>query len=648
MDDLLLNDLNEEQKKVVLHSSDPCLVLAGPGSGKTRALIYKIVYLIMDKKVSPEGILAVTFTNKAAKEMKDRIFKILSSPLADLEENAHGYGSGSGTHQEDSKIPSWIGTFHSICTRILRIEAESLEVNRNFVIYDTDDSEKVVKGILNEMGILPRDISSSSVVSSISRAKGEMISPRAYTPQSYGNYYFEKVAKIYPLYQKKLIENNAMDFGDLLFETVKLFKKNKNVLEKYQSRFKHILVDEYQDTNRVQYSLIKLLAEKHKNLTVVGDISQSIYSWRGADYRNMLQFQRDYPNAKTYKLAKNYRSTGSILAAAKSLIENNESHIKIDLFTDNDVGSPIVLFESEHERAEAQYIVDTINFNVRDTSRVEFYPEKKFSEFAVLYRTNAQSRVIEEAFVVEGIPYRIIGGTRFYDRKEIKDALAYLRVFYNPKDGVSWSRCINTPPRGIGPKALAKIMDAKYDLKEIEESTHIKWSLYIDKAKKGAPVIELLDAVLKDFGYLEYLDDGTEESLARIENLKELRSVAAQFETLEEFLESVSLIESSNRTEKRDEDSVVLMTLHSAKGLEFDTVFMTGMEEGLFPHSRSMSDKMELEEERRLCYVGITRARKNLHLTYTRRRMYFGQTGSSLVSRFIAEIPEKLLEFRFS
>jgi DNA helicase-2/ATP-dependent DNA helicase PcrA len=565
--------------------------------------------------------------------MKERVIKLLEN-------------------SPDEIKPSWIGTFHSVSTRILRIEASNVGIERNFVIYDTDDSEKLIREILSEMDISVKDFTPSSVLGAISKAKSEMVDANAYAAESRGSYFYERVSKIYPAYQKRLRENLAMDFSDLLFEVVRLFENYPNVLNRYQSKFRHILVDEYQDTNRVQYRFIRLLKgfdqARGSTLTVVGDVSQSIYSWRGADYKNMLQFEKDYPDAKIFQLAKNYRSTQNILDAAMKVIANNRTHMKIDLYTENPLGNPIKLFEAEHERTEAGYVADMVAFSAHEKANPENISDNEYNEVAVLYRTNAQSRVIEEAFINAGIPYKIIGGVRFYDRKEIKDALAYLRVFHNPKDTVSWARCINTPTRGIGKKTLDKISQSGFDVDLIEDLTHVRWKKYIENASNQtmAP-IQLLDAVLKDFKYLEYLNDGTEDSLSRIENLKELRSVAKQYNSLEEFLENVALVESSNKG-IIENNSVTLMTLHAAKGLEFETVFIVGMEEGIFPHSRALADQNELEEERRLCYVGITRAKKNLYMTYTRHRTFFGQTSSSIASRFITEIPEELLDFNFA
>ena len=628
----LLKELNQEQKDVVLHDMGPAMIIAGPGSGKTRALTHKIAYLIQSKGLSPDQILAVTFTNKAAKEMKERVERLLKD-------------SGMSA-------PSWIGTFHAICVRILRIEGQALDLSRDFVIYDTDDSLKIIKEVMDEIGDSMNDLAPKAVLSSISRAKNELIDPKEYTKQSGGNYFFDRVSKIYPKYQERLKDNHALDFDDILFAVVKLFHDNPNVLEKYQKKFLQVLVDEYQDTNRVQYSLVKMIAKTHKNITVVGDVSQSIYSWRGADYRNMLQFEKDYIGAKVYKLEKNYRSTKNILLAAKTLIENNSTHISIDLYTDNPTGEKVYLYEAEHEKSEASYVADTIamNFASSSTYSPEYLSRTSYSDCAVLYRTNAQSRAIEESFISASIPYRIVGGVKFYDRREIRDALAYLRVFQNPKDTVSWDRCINTPARGIGKKGMERIRESGYDIELIEELTGLNWRVAPASAGATLPgaALIMLDVVLKDFGYLDYLNDGTEESLSRIENIKELRTVAGQFSSLSDFLENVALVEASNRASDTISDAVTLMTLHSAKGLEFDHVFIVGMEEGIFPHSRAMTDPKELEEERRLCYVGITRAKKTLYLTYTRRRTLYGQSGTSIVSRFIAELPESILKFSFS
>lgn len=656
----LIESLNSEQKEAVLQCEGPCLVIAGPGSGKTRALTHKIAYLISEKGIHPDQILAVTFTNKAAKEMKERVVSILSGELS--VNNSYG----------GSIVPSWIGTFHSTSARILRMEATKIGLNRNFVIYDTDDSTKLIKEIMTELDFNQKELQPSQVLHTISKAKSELVKPDRFAAEAFG-YYFERVAKIYPKYQEKLKENNALDFNDLLSEVVFMFENYPEILEEYQNYFKYILIDEYQDTNKVQYEIVRMLASKHRNITVVGDVSQSIYSWRGADYKNMLLFQNDYPDAKLIKLGRNYRSTEIIVKAAQSVIENNATHMPIDLYTDKTEGANILLFEAQNEKHEARFIIDSIISEIKSIVWSD-NSTKRYSDFAILYRTNAQSRALEEEFVRQGVPYRIIGGIKFYDRREIKDVMSYLRVFYNARDSVSWARCINTPPRKIGPKAFQKIVDSNFDLDLINNLTKLDWKSYVDWAQgnssvilgseatpesdsgqarmtsnqgKQASVIELLDAILKDFGYLEYLNDGSEDSVYRIENIKELRTVAKSFSSLSDFLENVALVESSSRA-LEDNEAVTLMTIHAAKGLEFDTVFIVGMEEGVFPHSRSMTDPSELEEERRLCYVAITRAKNNLYLTYTRSRTYFGQTESHIISRFISEIPEELITFRFS
>lgn len=617
----LLESLNDEQKKVVLVTDGPVLVVAGPGSGKTRALTHKIAHLVNEHKALGHEILAVTFTNKAAAEMKDRVSGLVS----------------------ESNF-SWIGTFHSICSKILRIEAEVAGLSKDFVIYDTDDSTKLLKDIILELNLDPKEFNPNNVLYTISRAKSELIAITQFQGFA-SNPFYKKVSEIFPKYQKALKDNNAVDFSDLLYLTTKLFNESEEVLEKYQNKFKYILVDEYQDTNTVQYVLVKKLADKHKNLTVVGDISQSIYSWRGADYRNMVQFQKDYPEANLFQLAKNYRSTEHIIQAAQKIISNNSTHIPLELYTDNGRGSKIKICEAMNERSEARYVVNVVSTNVGDSGNSEYEPceTSDYKDFAVLYRTNAQSRIIEEAFVTANIPYKIVGGVRFYDRKEIKDVLSYLKVFYNPKDSISWLRCINTPTRGIGKKSYEKIKESKFDIEQINSLTKLDWG-----NKKELSPLSAIDTVLKDFGYLEYLNDGTEESLSRIENLKELRAVSAQYKTLEEFLENIALVEASSRALEGMDDAVTLMTLHAAKGLEFKNVFIVGMEEGIFPHSRSMADKEELEEERRLCYVGITRAMQKLYLTYALNRNLYGQTSNSLVSRFIAELPEELIDFEIA
>lgn len=628
MSEKILESLNTDQINAVSCVDGPSLIIAGPGSGKTKALTHKITYIIQNKQVLPSNILAVTFTNKAALEMKERVYKLILK-----------FGIG----HDENIIPRWIGTFHSISSRILRKEAMHVGMSNNFVIYDTDDSSKIIKEILDDLNISVKELKPRKVLSSISKLKGDLITPEKYVPDN-NTFYYQQIARIYPIYEQRLRLSNAVDFNDLLIKIVELFENNEKVLKKYQEQFKYILIDEYQDTNTVQYKIVRLLSEKHKNLTVVGDVSQSIYSWRGADYRNMLLFKEDFEEAKIFQLAQNYRSTKNIVEAAKSLIQNNSTHMKLDLFTENEQGALLTLFEAENERQESQFIVDMILGYLEKHD----FDRKVYNEIAVLYRTNAQSRSIEEVLIQRGIPYKIVGGIRFYDRREIKDVIAYLKVFYNPSDTVAWGRCINTPARGIGTKTLAKIRESDYELNMIEDYTKLEWKKYIQKEQDGkATPLELLDNVLKNFGYLQYLNDGTEEGLTRIENIKELRTVAKQFKTLADFLENIMLVESSSKADIGSDGQITLMTLHSAKGLEFNQVFLMGMEEGVFPHSRSIMDFEQLEEERRLCYVGITRAKKELYLTYTRQRTIFGQTNYSLISRFISEIPERLIGYQF-
>ena len=599
MDKDILKDLNEEQKIAVLHTEGPSIILAGAGSGKTRVLTYKVVYLIQEKAVEATSILMVTFTNKAANEMKERIAKFVpaSAPIAT--------------------------TFHSLCSKILRRDGIHIGVFPNFVIYDTADQIDAVKEAMRNLDISNRDFKPSSVLANISQAKNELITESEYPGFARG-YFQENVAKIYSVYQKLLKENNALDFDDLILKTIYLFDKNPQILEKYQKQFEHILVDEYQDTNKAQYLLTKLFAggKENPNICVVGDFSQSIYSWRGADFQNLSKFKEDFRNVVTFSLSQNYRSTQKILDAAGAIISKNTSHPVLELWTENEAGEDITLYEALNEHNEGEFIITQIaDFKYR-------MPNLKFSDFAVLYRTNAQSRAIEEVFIHKGIPYVLIGGTRFYERKEIKDALAYLKTMSNPKDKVSLRRI-----EKLGKGRFKKFQEFQneHDEKRIE----------------NIPTLELLDNVLSKTEYLSLYDEKDEDDRNRLENIKELRSVAVEFSNLSQFLENVALVEQEYLPDHpkigEKADAVNLMTLHAAKGLEFSIVFMVGMEEGLFPHSRSAMDRNELEEERRLCYVGMTRAMEKLFLTYSRKRLFFGQRQSNIVSRFILELPEKTL-----
>ena len=614
----LFTGLNPQQIDAVKHLDGPALVVAGPGSGKTRVLTHRVANLIQNHNIPETNILCVTFTNKAADEIKQRVGAILSESSGVL------------------NLP-WSGTFHSICSKILRKDGFNIGIPPSYVIYDMEDSISIIKSILKDFGIDPKRFHPRGVLETISSAKSELITPSDY--EGYAQGYFQRtVAKIYPEYQNRLRNNNALDFDDLLYFTVMLFDKEKKVLGKYQNQFKYVLVDEYQDTNKAQYVFTRQVSDVSQNLFVVGDMSQAIYSFRGADFRNILNFQRDYPEAAIYNLEQNYRSTQVILDAAKGLIKNNSTHIPLDLWTDKEGGDKIVMFTGSSGNEEVAFVIDEI------TNQIKL--RHPFSDMAVLYRTNAQSRAIEEALIKNSIPYRIFGGVRFYSRKEIKDIVSYLRVIQNPKDSVSWQRIINVPTRGVGQKSAEKLKDAKWDLDEIEKVSKIPIKRWISK-KDNLSTLEMMEEVLKDTGYIKWLDDGTEEALSRIENIKELKTVASLFVDLGEFLESVSLIEDSGRKgDENSKDYITLLTAHASKGLEFPIVFIIGMEEGLFPHSNSLGEEDELEEERRLCYVAITRAKERVFMTNARSRLYFGNIQANLPSRFLSEIPQELLEAR--
>lgn len=602
--------LNKVQEEAVVYPGKAALVLSGPGSGKTRVITHRIAYLIKDQEVSPDEILAVTFTNKAAGEMKERVRNLVKS------------------------APSWMGTFHSLGARILRLDGKEIGLSPNFVIYDQDDSLSLIKEILKDLSIDPKNFSPTSFASAIESAKNELVGPGEYSSLARG-YFQELVAKVFALYQQTLKKNEALDFNDLLMQTLVLFDKAPHVLKKYQNRFKHVLVDEYQDTNRAQYLFAKKLAGGSRGLFVVGDASQAIYSWRGADFRNILNFTKDFPESKVFHLEQNYRSTKKILSAAAAVISHNRSHPILDLWTENEEGIPTVVYEAKNELEEAAFITRTLTNLIASSQGFEL------KDFAVLYRTNAQSRVLEEAFLNEAIPYLLVGGTHFYDRREVKDVLAYLRTIYNSSDSVSYKRIVNVPPRGIGPAALGDVTNSK-----VTQFNTMLEELRLKAASLST--LDLIDLVLKETNYLAYLDDGTLEGASRVENVKELRSVATQFPLLADFLENVALVEQEYLPDhpkvlEKNKNAVSLMTLHAAKGLEFSIVFMIGMEEGIFPHSRSMAEAGELEEERRLCYVGMTRAKKQLYLTFTQNRLYFGARTEGIVSRFVLDIPENLL-----
>lgn len=636
----LLNQLNPVQRDAAAVINGPVMIVAGAGSGKTRVLTYRIAHLL-ESGVPPYEILALTFTNKAAKEMKERIERLI----------------GHQAHQV------WAGTFHSIFARILRAECEPLGYSRSFTIYDTDDSLGVIKNIMNGLNIPQQQFSPRAVLSRISGAKNQMITPAEYADLA-KEFFESKVAEIYPEYVQKLHKNNAMDFDDLLLKPIELFEKNERVLEKYQYRFKYLLVDEYQDTNRAQYTLINMIAKKFKNICVVGDDAQSIYAFRGADIKNILDFERDYPDAKVFRLEQNYRSTKNILAAADCVIKNNRNQIPKTLWTDNPTGDRITVVEADDDKTEGLQISHRIQEHVTKE-------KLDLKHFAVLYRTNAQSRTIEDAMRRSGIPYVIIGGVAFYQRKEIKDVLAYLRLIVNPKDEESLLRVINFPARGIGDTTVEKLtmhagaagaslFDVVKDPRPITtladraKNSVMAFGALITKymeLKSQMSASEIARALVDDLGILRlFKDEQTPESLGRWENVQELLSAISEFVdqnkekgTLENFLEEVALV-SAVDSMVDEKNAVTLMTLHAAKGLEFPVVFIAGMEEGLFPLYQVTPDPGELEEERRLCYVGITRAMKKLYITSARIRYRFGDVTYPVVSRFVSEISDSLLE----
>ena len=622
-----LEELNERQREAVLYNDEPLLIIAGAGAGKTKTLTTKIAYLIEKKNVAPENILAITFTNKAAKEMKDRLFKTIGQTAKYLQ----------------------VSTFHSFGLKLLRENYDALGYDKNFVIMDSDDSLTVVKKIIKDIGYDPKIYNPRAIRNKISSCKNEMTTPEAY--ERYAASDFEKVVQeVYAKYEKKLQRNNSVDFDDLLLLPIELFKKNPDILNKYQDLYQYILIDEYQDTNEAQYILTKMLSAKNRKITCVGDDSQSIYSFRGANYKNILNFEKDYKDAKTILLEQNYRSTSNILDAANQVIKNNKMRKDKNLWTSRGIGEKIKYYRAYNERDEAQYVIRKIkeltNRNV------------EYKDIAVLYRTNAQSRVLEEEMLKENLPYRVIGSFYFYSRKEIKDLIAYLRLIHNSKDNVSLLRVINTPKRGIGLKTIENLTiqaDAMgvsiYEA--ISSGKELEFKNLIEKLKemsKDLTLTELIDKVLDATGMKKELEDEkTLEAEVRLENLEEFKSITKTFEeregliSLEDFLLEISLI-SDVEEYKDDPNRISLMTVHSVKGLEFDHVFVVGMEEGIFPHINSLMDNSELEEERRLCYVAITRAKDDLHLVNARRRTLFGKEQINPVSRFLGEINKDLIE----
>lgn len=597
----ILAHLNQAQQEAVTTGLGPILILAGAGSGKTRVLTHRIAHLITNQRVDPDQILAVTFTNKAAHEMKERVEKLVNKGLTSL---------------------PLICTFHSFCARVLRRDGKHLGLAPAYLIYDETDQLELIKGAMKKLEISVKRLSVRALRAAISGAKNELISPEAYQKFARG-YFTETVAQVYPVYQNLLRQAGAVDFDDLLVLTVKLFQDHPHVLEKYQERFRFILIDEYQDTNRAQYLLTKQLAQKYQNLFVVGDAAQSIYSFRGADHRNLTSLQNDFPQIRIYHLERNYRSTQTILSAANAVISHNTSHPILTLYTRNPVGQPVQLYQAADELEEAQFVAESIlTFNPSQPSNN--------ASIAVLYRTNAQSRTFEEAFLHLGIPYVLVGGVRFYERKEIKDILAYLRLLHNPNDHLSLTRATK-----IGKRRLDRFQN---------------WSLKIrpklSSSKSPPTTRELLDQILKNTGYLERFKPEDESDLARLENIKELGSVADVLPELSQFLENVALVQQESLPDRPmvKQQPVTLLTVHAAKGLEFNTVFMVGMEENLFPHARAMFEKHELEEERRLAYVGMTRAKEGLTFTHARRRLYLGSLGNNQLSRFVEAIPEELIK----
>lgn len=635
----VLEGLNNKQYEAVINTEGPCLVIAGAGSGKTKVLTHKIAYLIGEKGVLPWNILAITFTNKAANEMKERIANLVGDVAKDI----------------------WMGTFHSICVRILRRFIDRIGFDSSFIIFDTSDQKALVKACIKSIGLDDKLFTDRSVLSEISNAKNEMLDPEQYTARANGDFRKEKIALVYELYQKRLKENNAIDFDDIINYTIKILMDNADILEYYSDKFKYVLVDEYQDTNKAQFTLVTLLASKNGNITVVGDNDQGIYSFRGADISNILNFERDFPGTKIIKLEQNYRCTGNILKAANSVIKNNEVTYKKELWTENDIGNLPRVYSASNEYDEGTYIAEQIEHLRRE----EYY---KYSDFAVLYRMNTQSRAIEDILRRENIPYKIIGGLKFYERKEIKDIISYLRLIQNPADNLSLKRIINEPKRGIGKTSLDKVEEisnntgvSMYEIIEhsdqyglnrvfLNSREFVNCIEELRSKKDDMKISELVKETLKKSGYTKALEnENTIEAENRIENLDEFLTVAIEFEEesadnkLSDFLEGITLSSDIDNMEET-EDTVTLMTLHSAKGLEFPVVFLVGMEEGIFPGYKSISEPKELEEERRLCYVGITRAKENLFLTCSKQRTIFGSTSCNQVSRFLKEIPSELLD----
>ncbi len=627
--------LNAVQRAAVEHTDGPVLIFAGAGSGKTRVLTHRIAYLLEKKKVFPDRILAVTFTNKAAGEMKSRLERMVGAPARDL----------------------WVGTFHSMCVRMLRRDGKKIGIASNFAIMDDADQRAIVRDVIADLDYDERQIAPGAALAEISKAKNNLWSPDQYEEKN-PSFAGERYANVYREYDRRLAESNGLDFDDLIANAIKLLDNDEDARTRYQTKFKYILVDEYQDVNYAQYRLVATLAKEHGNITVVGDDDQSIYSWRGSDYRMILRFEEDFPGAKVFKLEENYRSTQTILSAANELVANNAGRHPKKLFTQRAEGEKITAFQAESERAEVRYVMEKVKEHVREGAA--------YRDFLVLYRTNAQSRYFEEGFLAEGIPYRVVGGVGFYARTEVKDMLSYLRYIVNPSDAVAFRRIVNVPRRSIGQQTLASLLEAAnqagvsvgqavFDSNLLKRAVPKKQrelerfaELINDLREKAQSfsVSDLLVAVMEESGYLRELQaDETPDGRARIENLQELIGVAREFEnnpetgsTIDDFLSQIALI-SDIDTLDPESSFVTLMTMHAAKGLEFPIVFLTGLEEGVFPHTRALTDMTELEEERRLAYVGVTRAMDRLYLSYAARRTLFGNTFSHPKSRFIEEMP---------
>lgn len=639
-DDPLLEGLNPTQREAVLHADGPLLIFAGAGSGKTRVLTHRIAHLILAKGVRPRNILAVTFTNKASKEMRERLERLV----------------GPGATKE-----MWVGTFHSTCARLLRERGESIGLPRDFVVYDDDDQMTLIKECLRQLNLDDRQYAPRAVLSFISRAKEKLIDPENFK-EFFSGYFENVVARLYALYQEKLTLNRALDFDDLIGKAVRMLEQREDVREHYQNRFKFTMVDEYQDVNHAQYRLTKLLSDGTRNICIVGDDDQSVYGWRGADVEIILGFESDYPEAKTIKLEQNYRSTKTILDAAYAVVSRNKGRKDKKLWTQNPEGEAALVYEAINEQEEAVFVASTVREAVDDGTR-------RYSQFAVLYRTNAQSRAMEEVFINYRIPYQIVGGLRFYERREIKDIMAYLRLVHNPFDSVSLKRVVNVPARGIGATSWARIeevaqargvtiWDVVTDLEGVDVKPSIKKAVQhftalissLRSRRETLTVTKLVESILAETGYQKILEaEKTIEAQSRLENVQELLTVTQQFEmtsedpTLRGFLEQTALIADIDSLGDGVADAVVMMTLHSAKGLEFPEVFLVGMEEGIFPHFRSLQEDRSLEEERRLAYVGITRAQEKLYLTFASRRTIFGNIQVNPPSRFLRDIPLELL-----